>query len=130
MNPTFEEKVLAHKDGHYIVQDWMGNVTEISDEYDFTYIRTPKDFVTRKWHRFPVASRADFEEMKKRYDPDDPARYPEDFADRVRVMKERDSLVSVGFAGPFWQLREWCGLEPLCLLLIEDPGFVQEMAEF
>jgi hypothetical protein len=24
-----EEKVIEHRDGHYIVQDWMGNVTEI-----------------------------------------------------------------------------------------------------
>jgi len=23
MIPTFEEKVLEHRDGHYIVQDWM-----------------------------------------------------------------------------------------------------------
>jgi hypothetical protein len=37
--PFFEEKVLEHKDGHYIVQDWMGAITEISDEYDYTYIR-------------------------------------------------------------------------------------------
>ena len=54
MIPTFEEKVLEHKDGHYIVQDWMGAITEISDEFDYTYIRSAKDFVTRKWHRFPV----------------------------------------------------------------------------
>ncbi len=130
MNPTFEEKVLEHKDGHYIVQDWMGNITEISDEYDYTYIRSAKDFVTRKWHRFPVETHADFEEMKKRYDPEDPSRYPEDFDDRVRIMNERDHIVSIAFAGPFWQLREWCGFEPLCMLLIEDPEFVQDMVEF
>lgn len=29
MIPTFEEKVLEHKDVHYIVQDWMGAITEI-----------------------------------------------------------------------------------------------------
>lgn len=130
MNPTFEEKVLEHKGGHYIVQDWMGNITEISDEYDFTYIRSPKDFVTRKWHRFPVESHADFEEMKKRYDPADPARYPEDFENRVRVLKERDYLVSISFSGPFWQLREWYGFEPLCSLFLEDPEFVREMVVF
>ena len=39
MIPTFEEKVLEHRDGHYIVQDWMGAITEISDEFDYTYIR-------------------------------------------------------------------------------------------
>ena len=53
----------------------MGNITEISDEYDITYIRQAIDFVTRKWHKFPVENRADFEEMKKRYNPRDPARH-------------------------------------------------------
>lgn len=130
MNPTFEEKVLEHRDGHYIVRDWMGNITEISDEYDFTYIRDAKDFVTRKWHKFPVETHADFDEMKKRYDSEDPIRYPADFDDRVRPMKEREHLTSIMFAGPFWQLREWCGFEPLCMLLIEDPEFVREMIAF
>jgi hypothetical protein len=32
MIPQFEEKVIEHRDGHYIVQDWMGAITEISDE--------------------------------------------------------------------------------------------------
>lgn len=130
MNPMFEEKVLEHKNGHYIVQDWMGNITEISDEYDYTYIRTARDFVTRKWHKFPVENRAGFEEMKKRYNPDDPARYPADFAERVLKMKQRDYTVSIHFSGPFWQMREWCGFEPLCMLFIEDPDFVREMAAF
>lgn len=130
MNPMFEEKVLEHKNGHYIVQDWMGNITEIPDEYDFTYIRSAKDFVTRKWHRFPVEKRDDFEKMKTRYNPDDPARYPGDFSERVKLLKQRETVSSISFPGPFWQLREWCGFEPLCMLFVEDPGFVMEMVEF
>ncbi len=59
MIPAFAEKVLQHKDGHYIVQDWMGNIVEISDEYDYTYIRNARDFVTRRWHKFPVENRDD-----------------------------------------------------------------------
>ena len=130
MNPQFEEKVLEHKDGHYIVQDWMGNITEISDEYDYTYIRSAKDFVTRKWHKFPVETPEDFEEMKKRYDPHDPTRYPDDFDQRVEKMRTRDYVTSITFPGPFWQLREWCGFEPLCMLCLDQPEFVQHMAEF
>ena len=57
LRPIFEEKTLEHKDGHYIVQDWMGAITEISDEFDATYIRNARDFVTRKWHKFPVENR-------------------------------------------------------------------------
>jgi hypothetical protein len=130
MIPWFEEKVLEHKDGHYIVQDWMGAITEISDEYDYTYIRSAKDFVTRKWHRFPVQNREDWEErIKWRYDPYHPERFPEDFGERCLALRDRDYPVSVSFNGPFWQVREWVGMENLCILMIDDPDFVIDMAE-
>lgn len=125
MIPTFEEKVLEHRDGHYIVQDWMGTITEISDEYDYTYIRHPKDFVTRRWHRFPVQSRRDWEKrMKWRYDPHHPERSPDDFEQRCQALRDRHYVLSLGINGPFWQLREWCGFEGLCMLMIDEPDFV------
>jgi len=131
MIPTFEEKVLEHRNGHYIVQDWMGAITEISDEFDYTYIRSAKDFVTRKWHRFPVQSHQDWEEkIKWRYDPHHSERFPPDFEERCTALADRETPLSVGFNGPFWQMREWVGMENLCLLMIEDPDFVLEMADF
>ena len=131
MIPTFEEKVLEHRNGHYVVQDWMGAITEISDAYDYTYIRTAKDFVTRRWHRFPVQGRKDWKErIRWRYDDRQPGRFPDDFDERCRVLRDRDYVFSLVVNGPFWQLREWCGFEKLCLLMVDDPGFVQEMVDF
>ncbi|MCU0522818.1 MAG: hypothetical protein MUF84_19280 [Anaerolineae bacterium] len=131
MIPTFEEKVLAHRDGHFIVQDWMGAITEISDTYDYTYIRTAKDFVTRRWHSFPVANREDWEKkLRWRYIPHDPKRFPADFEARCATLRERDTVVSIAFSGAFWQLREWCGMEGLCMLMVEQPAFVEEMEAF
>ena len=130
MMPIFEEKVLEHKDGHYIVQDWMGAVTEISDEFDYTYIRAARDFVTRKWHKFPVETREDWEAMKPRFQVDTPGRFPEDFAERCKILQQRDYVLPFRINGPFWQLREWCGFENLCMFFIEDPDFVREMVEF
>ncbi|HOF87549.1 MAG TPA: uroporphyrinogen decarboxylase family protein, partial [Armatimonadota bacterium] len=130
MIPTFEEKVLEHRDGHYIVQDWMGAITEISDEFDYTYIRAAKDFVTRKWHKFPVETRADWEAMQARFNPDTPERIPADIIARTAAARARGSALTVQVNGPFWQLREWCGFEGLCMLCVEDPEFVDEMAAF
>ncbi len=130
MIPTFEEKVLEHKDGHYIVQDWMGAITEISDTYDYTYIRSAKDFVTRKWHKFPVESRADWENMTWRYNPNDPARLSEAFWEAARGAEASGRAVAISINGPFWQMREWLGMENLCLRMADDPDFVLEMAEF
>jgi len=130
MIPTFEEKVLEHKDGHYIVRDWMGAITEISDQYDYTYLREAKDFVTRKWHRFPVQNRQDWEAMKWRYGAQSPGRFPEDFEERCRILSQRDYVAGIYISGPFWQLREWCGMEGLCLLMTDDPDLVQDMVGF
>ncbi len=129
--PQFEEKVIEHKDGHYIVQDWMGAITEISDEFDYTYIRQAKDFVTRKWHRFPVQSPQDFEErIKWRYNVDAPGRFPADLDERAKALKERDYPVTISIDGPFWQLREWVGMENLCIYMAEQPDWVMEMCVF
>jgi hypothetical protein len=109
----------------------MGAIVEISDRYDYTYLRTAKDFVTRKWHRFPVQTRQDWiDKLQWRYDPCQPGRLPADFHDRCHGLQAREHVLRLDFNGPFWQLREWCGFEGLCLLMVEQPGFVQEMVTF
>jgi len=130
MIPQFEEKVLEHRDGHYVVQDWKGNVCEISDEFDVTYLRHAKDFCTRRWLRCPVGGRDDWERMKLRYDVDAPGRLPDDFDDRCRAAAGRETILSIGVSGPFWQMREWCGFEGLCMMMIDQPDLVAEMAAF
>jgi len=130
MRPQFEEKILEHRDGHYVVQDWKGNICEISDRFDPSYLRNAIDFVTRRWIKLPVESRKDWQDMKRRYDPDTPGRYPDDFAERCRQLRKRDYVCTVAFPGPFWQVREWVGFERLCMLFIDDPEFLREMVEF
>jgi len=130
MLPTFEERVLEHRDGHYIVQDWMGAITEISDTYDYTYIRTAKDFVTRRWHRFPVESPADWEVLAWRYDGDAPERYPVDPAAAAEGIHASGCAAVISINGPFWQMREWMGMEGLCLAFIEQPEFIAELCDF
>jgi len=130
MIPQFEEEVLEHRNGHYVVRDWKGNICEISDEYDVTYLRQAIDFVTRRWISCPVETRDDWEQMKTRYDIDAPGRFPADFAARCETARQRNHVLGFRFAGPFWQMREWCGFEGLCILMAEKPEFVDEMAEF
>lgn len=130
MIPEFEEKVISRGERSQIVQDWKGNVCEISNEYTTEYLRNAIDFVTRRWIKCPVESRADWEEMKLRYDPNEPTRYPADHIQRGKRLSNRTWNTSINISGPFWQLREWLGFEGLCLLLKDDPAFVQEMISF
>jgi len=130
MIPSYEAVILDHKDGHYLVRDHMGATVEISDQFDPSYLVHAKDFVTRKWHKFPVENREEWLEMKKRYDPEDPSRFPADFAEKCRQWKTRDNLLNFVMNGIFWQLREWCGMEGLCILMLDEPDLVHEMSDF
>ncbi len=130
MIPQFEEKVIERKERSQIVQDWKGNICEISNEYTLEYLRNAIDFVTRRWIKCPVESRADWAQMKKRYDPYEPTRLPEDAKERAERLKNRTWPITFHFSGPFWQLREWLGFENLCMMFVEDPAFVEEMIEF
>ncbi len=130
MIPTFEEKVIEEKPKSRVVQDWKGNVCEIGKEFTVEYLRNAIDFVTRRWIKCPVENRADWAEMQRRYDPDDPARLPKDAEALGRRLQERDYPIGFSFSGPFWQLREWLGFENLCLLFHDDPDLVREMIAF
>ncbi|MBN1865696.1 hypothetical protein JW916_00235 [Candidatus Sumerlaeota bacterium] len=130
MIPQFEEKVIEQRESSLVVQDWKGNVCEILDVYDASYLRSPKDFVTRRWLKLPVENRDDWEAMKERYNPLDPARYPEDFDARCEAWRERDKILGVTIPGPFWQMREWLGAEELYMLFLTDPEWVRDMVVF
>jgi uroporphyrinogen decarboxylase len=130
MIPEFEEKILEQKEDSRIVQDWKGNICEISNEFEVTDLRNPVDFVTRKWIKCPVESWEDWEKMKSRYNPADPERFPEDFEKRCRALNNQDRVVSFFFSGPFMQLREWLGFEGLCLAFVDKPDLVKDMIHF
>ncbi len=130
MRPHFEEKVIERKETSQIVQDWKGNICEISNEFTTEYLRNAIDFVTRRWIKCPVENRSDWESMKARYNPDDPERFPEDIQRYSEVLAERDWPVTLNFSGPFWQVREWVGFENLCMFFYDNPELVRDMIAF
>jgi uroporphyrinogen decarboxylase len=130
MIPTFEEKIVEERAETRIVQDWKGNICEIGKEYDCEYLRNAIDFVTRRWIKCPVGTRADWEAMKARYDSAAPERLPSDAAALAARLRSRAWPVEIHFSGPFWQLREWLGFENLCLLFHDDPDWLREMIAF
>lgn len=130
MIPQFEEKILEEKENSRIVQDWKGNICEIDKKFTVEYLRHAIDFVTRRWIKCPVENRKDWEEMKRRYNADDPARLPPDAAALGRQLRNREWFINIGFSGPFWQLREWVGFEGLCMLFYDDPALVSDMITF
>jgi uroporphyrinogen decarboxylase len=82
---------------------------------------------------FPVKDRASFTDVKKRYDPHSPIRYPLWWDEWVRIWQTRDyplCLLGNGTFGLYSQLRWWVGTEGISYLFHDDPAFVEEMIEF
>jgi uroporphyrinogen decarboxylase len=68
---------------------------------------------------------------KPRLDPDHPARYPEDWSERVKVWTdpERDHVMVLPGGSLFGRLRDWMGIENISVVLYDDPAWFQEMVE-
>jgi uroporphyrinogen-III decarboxylase len=125
-DPAFEERTLRIEGDKRI---WIDNLG--ATRIDEVHPTTP-GFVTRRWLRFPVQTRADYAEMKKRFVVDSPGRIPADFEQRRRQLDPatRESILSLTIRGPFWMVRDWVGFENLCTLCADDPSWVKEMFDF
>lgn len=130
MVPEFEEKVIEEREESIVVQDWKGNICEISKRFDVSYLRGAKDFVTRSWIKCPVENWSDWEQMKLRYDPEDPSRVPANVEELGKQIADRSYPTQIVLHGPFWQLREWLGFENLCMAFLDDPDLIRDMIGF
>jgi len=80
--------------------------------------------------RFPVETRDDWEQFKKRLNPKSPCRYPLFFDDDVRVFQGREYPISISAGSLFGWIRNWMGLEGASIALMTDKAWVQEMMEY
>ena len=143
--PPFEEKIICEEGNVRIWIDGWG-VKRMDAIHQPT-----EGFATRKYIEFPVKTRADFEEMKKRFDPHTPERThpiseapptlnPDGYRhhqpggthwrELVHACNNADVPVTATVPGLYWTARDWCGFEGLSMLFYDDPGLVHEMFEY
>jgi len=123
MRPGFERAVLEETGEHRIERLDNGVIQEVPLDGHSTIPR----FI-----EFPVKNRDDFEQMKERYNPSDPARYPKpDDLPKIRRRYAERAGVSVCNCGGFYGwLRNWMGVENTSLIFYDDPDLVHEMFEW
>jgi uroporphyrinogen decarboxylase len=129
MMPPFEIEVIE-EDDRYLVQRFPdGHVSRALKEGTARGTRSSMDQMLA----FPVKERADFEDIKKRYDASSPKRYPEWWADTGRCLAGRDyplALTHNGCFGLYSLLRRWMGTEDACTVFYDDPSLAHEMLDF
>ncbi|MGQ9629393.1 MAG: uroporphyrinogen decarboxylase family protein [bacterium] len=126
---TFEAEVIEETERYIIARHPNGIVTKALKEGTVRGTRPSMD----QYLSFPVTDRKSFEEIKKRYNPRSPIRYPLWWDEMVKRWKTRDyplCLLTNGSIGLYSQLRRWVGTEGISYLFYDDPALVEEMVEF
>ena len=129
MIPGFDYEVIEETDRYIIARNGQGIVTKALKEGTVHGTRSSMD----QYLRFAVETPEDFAQMKKRYDPADPLRYPTFWNSRCVSWAHRDHpmCLCVNCAmGLYSNLRIWMGTENLSMAFYDQPALVHEMVEF
>jgi len=119
--PLFERKVIEEDERTRVV---IGESGIRYKEYKEEPERMPE------WLEFPVKNHKDWQEYKKRLDPYASTRFPAWWEDLVRCWKERSYPLGLGVGSFFGLIREFVGLENLCVMYYDNPEFVHEILEW
>lgn len=119
--PFFERKVIEEDERTRIIITEGGQKAR---EYKAQPERMPQ------WIEFPVKNRKDWEDLKKRLDPHSPTRFPSWWIDKVKCWRSRDYPLGLSVGSFFGLLREFLGLENLCIMYYDDPGLIHGIEEW
>lgn len=129
MIPAFDYEVIEETERYLVARHSNGVVTRALKEGTVRGTRMSMD----TYIAFPVTDRASWNEIKRRYDPDAPIRYPFWWDEMARMWSNRDypvCLLGNGTFGLYSQLRSWVGTERISYMFYDDPALVEEMLEF
>jgi len=128
--PPFEYKVIQETERYLLFRDELGRLRKALKPGTVGGMRMSMD----TYIDFPVKDRKDFEEMKKRHDPHDPRRYPNNWREIVaRYSDDRKvpvCLVPNGSIGLYSKLRQWMGTFGISKAFFRQPRLVHDMLDF
>ncbi len=124
------EKAIDENDRYVIARDRWGRITRALKEGTVRGTRPSMD----TYLDFFVKNRNDFLEIKKLFDPYDPARYPGEWEKLKEKWKVRDYPLylteNCGFGGLYWNLRQMMGTTRLSVAFYRMPSLIHEMLDF
>ena len=118
--PPFKEKVIEEDEN---------TITLYNDE-GILMKRPKKSPGMPQFIKFPLETREDFEELKKRLDVNNPVRYPSPWEDEVQKHKGHDYILRFFLTGLFGWIRNWMGFENLLIKFYDDPKLIHDIMEF
>jgi len=120
LSPLFEERVVEETDDHKIIIDMFGAKCQVNKD--------GTDSIPR-FLDWALKTPADWEVFKERLDPDDPARYPDNWEEVSRDLNNSSVPVQVNAGSLFGRIRDWMGFENVLIAIMEQRDWVEEMME-
>jgi uroporphyrinogen decarboxylase len=124
MLPRFKEEVVAEDDLYITRRTDRGAIERT--------LKSPDEMTMPEHLEYPVKTKADWEDLKKKFNPGDPRRFPPDWRDRCdRWRNEAPVLVLQGPRSPslFGFVRELLGPERTLYAFYDEPEMVHDMME-
>lgn len=118
--PHFEYQVLEETERHKIIIDGAGVKCLIHKDGSSSI---------PKYLKFPVESRADWEEFKERLHADDPRRYAMNWNELKETWKHRDYPLGISCGSLYGWLRNWMGFENAAMACAAEPDLVHDIME-
>ncbi len=120
LQPAFEERIIGETGTHDIIIDAEGVTCQVH-----------KDRASSIPHcvDWSLKTRDDWEAFKERLRPDDPARYPDNWNQTIEQLKDSTIPVRVPGGSLFGVLRNWMGFENVCVAIMEQTDWIEEMME-
>ncbi|MFA5646020.1 MAG: uroporphyrinogen decarboxylase family protein [Candidatus Ratteibacteria bacterium] len=118
--PAFEEKVIAEEKNHTIL---------FTDQGATVQIFTDGSSAIPHYLSFPVETRQDWIEYRKRLSPDSP-RYPENWDSLKKEISKMDIPIGVSCGSLFGEIRNRMGFERALVTFYDDPIWMEEMMEY
>jgi len=120
--PAFVREDLEYQDDYIIYRDGDGVIKKI--RRDATPPAMPQ------YVRYPIQTRGDWNEFKKRLDPNSPRRFPLWWDSLKKMYENRDFPLGIHAGSMFGRLRNWMGIERISTALYDDPKWIQEMMDY
>lgn len=117
--PAFAPQILEQSAAYRVERRASGAVVRVLEH-------TPPPAMPQ-WLRYPLTSRREWHDYRRRLDPETPGRLPANLAQLAAESPGRSLPLGMWVGGTYGFLRDWWGVEALSLLLYDDPGLVEEM---
>ena len=124
MIPPFERIVLEEDEN---------TITYISEKGQRLRELRQRELSMPEHLEYPVKNRKDWLEIRKRFDPETPQRYPADWDARLEVWQKKDAPLQISggrYVSFFGGVRELMGPVATMLAMYDNPNLVHEMMEY